>query len=116
MSKGRKRSVDYEAVIRYAQSNPAATQAEIAGQFGVTAWTVGEILRSANIKGIHRGAPVKRQPGMSDEEYAWEQTLHAHGLGMGRGLKIGRSPIYYGYDPKKEDITDGSATSPTLSA
>lgn len=117
MNKGRKRVVDYDAVIQHSKDNPSATHREIAQLFGTTAWTVGEILRQADIKGLHRGAPIKRKPGMSDDEYQWEKTLHAHGLGMDRGMKVGGKPIYYGYDPRKEKPGDASvACHPTLSA
>jgi hypothetical protein len=109
-TRGRKRTVVYGEVIEYKRHHPAAFQGDIAEHFGLTQSQVSKILRSGGVIGVHRGNLPKRQPGMSEDQHQWEIMLHNEGLGMDRGLKLNDQRIHYGFDPRKEEESHGSAT------
>jgi hypothetical protein len=110
-TRGRKRSVSYEAVIEYKQHHPDVFQSVIAKHFGLTQSTVGKILRAAGISGGYRGNRPKCKPGITDLQYQWEIILHDAGLGMDRGCKLNDQRIHYGYDPLRQEEDHSSATS-----
>lgn len=110
-TRGRKRTVSYEAVIEYKQHHPNVFQSVIAKHFGLTQSVVSKILRAAGISGEHRGNRPKRNLSMTDLQYQWEIILHDEGLGMDRGCKLNDQRIHYGYDPLRQEQDQESATS-----
>jgi hypothetical protein len=107
---GPARKFSHEAVVAYAIAHPTMFQAQIAAHFKTTQGRVSLILTSA---GLHRrliGKSPKLKPNQTEVEYEWEKALHDAGLGMDRGLRLGRKRILYGYDAKKESPDDDSAT------
>jgi hypothetical protein len=110
---GRKRQIDHAAVLTYVAEHPTALQAEVATQFGISQCRVSQICLAAGVQGKRRGRPIKPKANLSPEENEWEAILHAHGLGMERGLRIRNQRILYGYDPLRQSTSDHSSTLPT---
>jgi hypothetical protein len=108
----RKRKVNHKAVVKYAQKHPEAVQVAIGKHFGITQGSVGRILRAAGETNTHRGVCHRSTPknGQSKQEFAWEKKLCQLGLGMDRGMRLGRQRIFYGYDPRKQAQLAESAT------
>lgn len=102
--RGKKRTVNYELVVEYADAHPRARQLDIAEHFHISQSQVCQILREAGR--THRlhggGMPLKKKPEWSDEQFEWEQLLVDHHLGEDRGLRINSKRIFYGEDPRKE--------------
>lgn len=101
---GRKRTVDYEAIVEFKRAHPHHYQATIAALFGISQKQVSRILRRngivcTRVKGRRR---LTRRIGWSKERYHWESLLVNEGLGMERGSRIGGQHIYYAEDPLKE--------------
>lgn len=110
MSKGRKRRINYEMIIEFAELHPGMLQDEIASHFETTQSRVSYILCSSGKKGSHRGRPIKLRNGQTEDQFYWEKILHNYGLGLERGMRLNKKRILYGYDVKKESVEDDSAT------
>lgn len=78
-TRGRKRKICYEAIIAFAILNPTMFQGEIAREFQTTQSRVSHILCRGGIKSLHRGRPLKKKRGQTDEQHKWE-ALHANQL------------------------------------
>jgi hypothetical protein len=86
-------------------------QADIAAHFKTSQSRISAILRDGGVQSVRPGRPLKPRPEQSTEAQKWEKILHDAGLGMDRGLRLHGERILYGYDPIKEALGDGSATS-----
>lgn len=101
---GRKRTINYEAIVEYKIAHPDHYQSAIAKLFGISQKQVSRILRrngiiTTRVKGRR---PLKHRLGWSHDRYRWESLLVNEGLGMERGSRIGGEHIYYAEDPRKE--------------
>jgi hypothetical protein len=109
--KGRKRKVNYDEVVAYVAANPTLRQSEIAAHFTISQCRVSHICSAAGVQVIRKGRPIKSDPSLTTQQNEWEAILHAHGLGMERGLRLKGQRILYGYDPVMQRKSDASATS-----
>jgi hypothetical protein len=109
--KGRKRRVNHEMVVRYANAHPDMFQSAIAEHFHTTQSRVSHILREASVtRRIYRGRSPEQKSNQTDEQFYWEKVLHDAGLGMDAGLRLNNQRVLYGYDPQKETQRDESVT------
>lgn len=94
-------------VVEFAAANPTLRLVDIAAHFGISADLVGKILRNAGVVRRRIGPTPKRRACQTDTVYKWETILCKLGLGMDRGLHIGKGKILYGeeYSDKKEGVT-----------
>ena len=106
---GRKRRVDYEAIVEFKRVHPHHYQGVIAEVFGISQKQVSRILRRSGIvcARVKGRRPLKHRLGWSKERYHWESLLVSEGLGMERGSRIGGQHIYYAEDPQKERQVSG---------
>lgn len=100
-----------EQVVIYTKEHPDTLQRDLAIHFCLTQSRVSRIIRDAGLSKPYRsGRPIKRQSGQTDEEFYWESILHAAGLGMDRGMRLGGHRILYGQDPLLSKPEDKSIT------